>query len=271
MTQPQTVISHGEITSLLALIRGVRGLGIGIPTDVESELQIRKTSAGDGRLSQAAHTEAISQLYTVPAAGFNKALTAAADATARLRAEQELSAVIEAASVHRLRRAVAFATAGWELAVVGLLNEAVEDYQLNDHAVHLPNLGERGFTPLSISGSSGAALDAWRTAGALLQERWALYRRLAQFEGHTIGPDSELSTNLFTVAVLGSPGSWKQAVAAADTLATFAVNADSVKPWNPLSPFIVTALHGFPLRFSTCEDAARIRQSLQHPAAVAVS
>jgi hypothetical protein len=261
-----TVISHGEITQLTTLVRGVRGLGIGIPADVEAELEIRKGIAGDGRLSQQAHTEAISRLYSVPAKDFNKALTTAADATARLRAEQELAAVIEAASVHRLRRAVSFATADWEVAVVGLLNEVVERYQLNAHAGQLPNLAEPGFSALSISGAAGAALEAWRTAGPALHELWSLYRRLATFEGHEVGPDSEQSVNLFTVAVLGHPGTWNRANAAADRLAEFAANVDQVKSWQPLSPFIVTALHGYPLEFSTLEDAARIRQQIR-PAA----
>ena len=266
MSQPQTVVTHGEITSLMALVRGVRGVGIDIPTDVEAELEIRKTSAGDGRLSQRAHAEAISQLYSVPAKGFNKALTAAADATARIRAEQELAAVIEAASVHRLRRAVAFATTNWESAVVGLLNAVVDDFQLNDHAEHLPNLGDLGFSPLSISGAAGAALEAWRTAGPRLKELWSLYVRLANFEGQEIGPGRELSVNLSTAAILGNPGTWNRAVTAADMLAVFEVGGDSVKPWQPLSPFIVAPLSGFALEFSTLDDAARIRRAFQ-PAA----
>ena len=66
-----------------------------------------------------------------------------------------------------------------------------------------------------------------------------------------VGPDRELSVNLFTVAVLGNPGTWSRAQAAADRLAAFAAGTDWVKPWQPLSPFIVTALHGYPLEFAT--------------------
>jgi hypothetical protein len=267
MTEPQTVVTHGEITSLRNLISAVRGLGISIPSDVQAELEIHKGIAGEGRLSQRAHTEAIARLYSAPAKDFNKALTAAADATSRLRAEQELAAVIEAASVTRLGRAVSFAIAEWESAVVGLLNQTVEEFALNDHAEQLPNLAEFAFNPLSISAAAGAALEAWKKAGPLLQEGWSLYRRLAQFEGHTIGPDSELSTNLFTAAILGHPGTWKKAMAAADMLATFAASVDSVKSWQPLSPFIVTALTGYPLDFSTLENAARIRQAIRPAAA----
>jgi len=266
MSQPQTVVTQGEITSLTNLVRGIRGVGIDIPSDVEAELEIRKNSAGDGRLSQQAHAEAVSRLYSVPAKDFNDALDAAADATARLRAEQELAAVIEAASVHRLRRAVAFASPDWTSAVVVLLNEVVEDYRLNDHAEHLPNLGERGFNPLSMSGASGAALEAWRNAGLRLRELWSLYTRIAHFEGHEIGPSRELSVNLSTAAILGNPGTWNRAVTAADKLAVFEAGGDSVKLWQPLSPFIVAPLSGFALEFSTLDDAARIRRAIQ-PAA----
>ena len=78
-----------------------------------------------------------------------------------------------------------------------------------------------------------------------------------------VGPDRELSVNLFTVAVLGNPGTWSRAQAAADRLAAFAAGTESVKPWQPLSPFIVTALHGYPLEFATLEDAAAIRRRTQ--------
>jgi hypothetical protein len=249
------------------LVRAVRGLGIDIPADVEAELAIRKGIAGEGQQSKQAHTEAISRLYSVPAKDFNKALTAAAEATARLRAEQELAAVIEAASVHRLRRVVAVATPDWIAAVTSSLNEVVEAYQLNAHAGQLPKLTEPGFSVLSIGGAAGAALTAWRDAGPRLAELWSLYRRLATFEGHEVGPDSERSTNLFTVAVLGHPGTWSRAMAAADTLATFAHNVDQVKAWQPLSPHIVSALHGFPLEFSTLDEAGKRRQAIQSAAA----
>lgn len=263
MTAPN-VVNRGEVTSLTALVRAVRELGISIPSDVGAELKISTTLAGNGRASQQAYTEAIGKLYEVPAKDFDKALTAAADATARLRAEQDLTAVIEAASLTRLGRAVSFATAEWESAVVGSLNDVVEEFQLNVHAAQLPNLAELAFNPLSISADSAAALEAWRTAGPRLGELWSLFVRLANFEGHTIGPDSELSTNLFTVAILGNPGTWRRAEAAADMLATFAANADSVKTWQPLSPFIVTALSGgFPLEFSSLADAEHIRRGFQ--------
>jgi ferric-dicitrate binding protein FerR (iron transport regulator) len=146
---------------------------------------------------------------------------------------------------------------------VGLLNDVAQDFDLNRHASALPDIAEKGFSALNISGAAGAALEAWRGAGPRLHEAWTLFKRLATFEGHTIGPDRELSVNLFTVTTIGHRGTWRRAVAAADRLAAFAVGGDSVKPWQPLSPFIVTALHSFPLEFSTLEDAARIRRRIQ--------
>lgn len=262
MTQP-TVITHGEITSLRNLISAVRELGIGIPGDVQAELEIRKRVEGDGQVSQRAHTESIARLYSAPAEDFDKALSAAADAAARLRAEQELTSVIEAASVHRLSRAVLSATPDWMSEATRFLNQVVSDYQLNEHAEHLPDLADPGFSALSISGAAGSALEAWRTAGPLLGQGWELYRRIATFEGHTIGPDSELSVNLFTTAVLGNPGSWGRAQAAAHTLAEFSYNVDPVKPWRTLAPHITCALHGFELNFSTLADAERIRRNFQ--------
>lgn len=163
---------------------------------------------------------------------------------------------------------MSIASAHFESAVVDQFNAIVEDFQLAEHASNLPDMAQKGFNVMSISGAAGSAIEAWRTALPELRPRWDLYRQLANLEGQLIGPAGadDLSTNLYTAAVLGTPGSWNQALGAAQRMAEIAAGADSAKPWFPLSPFIIPALQGYLLHLSTSDDAARIRRAIQ-PAA----
>lgn len=268
MTQPQTVVSHGEITALTNVIRGARDLSIKIPAEVDAELKVYRSTQEHDRTAQQEQTEAISRLYHVPASEFDAALVDAADATSRLTAKRELSATLVAAATHRLRRVVSIASAHFEAAVVDQFNAIVEDFQLVEHASNLPDMAQTGFNVMSISGAAGSAIEAWRSALPELSPRWHLYRKLAELEGQLIGPAGvdDLSTNLYTAAVLGTPGSWSQASAAAERMAAIAAGADSQKAWAPLMPFALPALHGYQLRLSTSDEAARIRRQIQ-PAA----
>jgi hypothetical protein len=101
-----------------------------------------------------------------------------------------------------------------------------------------------------------------------LHPLWSAYRKLARFHGYSLGPvdAGDRSTNLFTACVLGDPGSFGAADAAATTLASIAFGGDSVMAYAPIAPFVLPALIGYELRLSTLAGAAAIRQRIQ-PAA----
>ena len=72
-------------------------------------------------------------------------------------------------------------------------------------------------------------------------------------------PPSILSTS----CVLGDPGSFGAADAAATRLAAISFGGDSVKAYAPIAPFVVPALVGYRLHLSTLDDAAAIRLRVQ--------
>ena len=134
---------------------------------------------------------------------------------------------------------------------------------LTDTAPNLPDIAAKGFSALSVTAPQGAALDVWRSAGPALTKLFGLYQRLSALEGVEVGGGSELSDGLNTVFALGEPKSWNQALKAADEIAVFTANADSVKPWRSLFPVIIPALVGYPLELGAIEEAGQRRKAVQ--------
>lgn len=151
--------------------------------------------------------------------------------------------------------------------MVERFNEVVDHFELNEVARDLPNFGDpKSVNILSLGRQQGHAVDRWGTATAdHLRPLWSAYQRLAAFHGHLLGPldDSDRSTNLTTSCVLGDPGSFGAADAAATRLAAISFGGDSVKAYAPIAPFVVPALVGYRLHLSTLDDAAAIRLRVQ--------
>ena len=152
-------------------------------------------------------------------------------------------------------------------AMVERFNEVVDHFELNEVARDLPNFGDlKSVNILSLGRQQGHAVDRWRTATAdHLRPLWSAYQKLAAFHGHLLGPldDSDRSTNLTTSCVLGDPGSFGAADAAATRLAAISFGGDSVKAYAPIAPFVVPAMVGYQLHLSTLDDAAAIRRRVQ--------
>jgi hypothetical protein len=264
VNQP-TIVSHGELTSLTNIIRDARALSIKIPAEVYAELRVYRSIEANNRDAQREQDEAISGLYQVPASDFDAALDDAAGTVSRLTVKRELSPTLVAVAAHRLGRVVSIASAGFEAAVVDQFNKIAEDFQLAEHASNLPDLAQTGFNVMSVSGAAGSAIEAWRAALPDLGQRWHLYRNLAELEGQLLGPAGadDLATNLYTAAVLGTPGSWNQALAAAECMAAMSAGADSERPWAPLGLFALPSRYGYELSLSTSGEATRIRRAIQ--------
>ncbi len=251
------------------MIGALREIDAAIPADVEQELAIQRRIA-DGLNVQQAASAAAAKLGSVDAKHFDQAVDDALDALARHQARAALQPALEQAAANRLSSAVAVATPAWIEATVAAFNSTVDSAALNQHGPNLPDIAAKGFSAINITAPQGAALDAFRTSGATLGKLWSLLVRLAKLEGVELGAGRELSDNLNTVFVL-SPMSWKTALRAADELAVFASGADSVKPWQSLSPWVIPALIGSRLELCTLDQAAKRRQAAQRPSGAAVA
>jgi hypothetical protein len=261
-----------EATNLTNLIRDARAFGLDVPKSVSDEQALYRRLAGDPLDSQRALVEAQTALAAAPVNKIDAALRGLADATVLAGAAQTVNDSVKHIALQRLRNAVYDQLRGWEAETVAKFNLVVKDYRLNDVAGDLPNLAEL-VSPIDLSRTQNHALQQWRDAADQLHPLWSLYTKVAHIEGHEVGPSGadDLSTNLSLAARLGQPGSFSVAQGAAGIFASISAGTSASRRYGRLAPFCVTAICGYPLQLSTSDDAARIRQAIQHPAAAAVS
>ena len=262
-------VNHAGASSS-SLVADVRRLGIEIPEEINAETQRYRLAL---KVQDRAQEEYDAALFSFQAAQEDDTLDAEralVDAAARLRLIRDgLDMTIINVAGTRLDHRVYDAILTWEPEVVRGFNEIVEHYELNRVAPNLPDFGDPGtFSVLSLSTQQGDAVERWRAAADALRPLWTVYVKLATIRGYEIGPLSvdHMSSNLFTACVLGDPGSYRGAAAAAERFASVAGGSTAARAYAPIMPFVAPALGGYDLRLSTIRGAEAIRRRIQ-PAA----
>lgn len=267
MTNP-TVVSHGEVTSLKAIVRDAANLGIDVPAAVADELELSRRLTEQDALKvqhdlQAAHAA----LQSAPVSKVDVALKALTDASLRSLAASALTDTLHGVALSRLRNAVYDELHSFEAQAVELFNAAVERHGLNEVAESLPDL-TTVVSPIDLSAPQAHAVQVWRDGVAELHPAFGLYRKIAQINGDDVGPGGadSVGTNLLLACRLGNPGRFAVADSAAVAFAAIGGGSDAARRYGQLAPFVVPAICGYELRLSTSDDALKIRRAIQ-PAA----
>ena len=251
-----------------SLVSIIRELNIEVPQAVTAAVQSYRESMKAREHAHREYDSAFSDLQFVELDKMDDARQRVVDAWVRLSATTEVETAFTNAAGRRLNNEVFDTSAKWEAAVVERFNEIVHNYELNKVAADLPNFGDpKSFNVLSLTRQQGHAVDRWRTTVAdYLGPLWSAYQRLAHFHGHEVGPVHDatgIAINLFTACVLGDPGTWGRALAAAGTLTKVAAGVDSVNAYAPIAPFVVPALAGYNLHLHTTRAATAVRSRVQ--------
>jgi hypothetical protein len=258
---------HPEGVRLLGLASAVRKLGIGVPKTVSDELAIYKELLKSRTTAQNEYDNAVRELRTIDPARFNEAKAEViAKSHAAFAVANGIDGVLIDTAARRLHNAIYDAIGEWEAETVAQFNETVARHRLNEQAESLPDFAnQRAFNAFDMGEAQGRAARSWREAAAELHPIWHTYTRIAAYHGHDIGPSdpNEMSINMFTACVLGDPGSFARCQSAAHELARIAAGVDHSRPYTAISPYVVTAITGYPLRLSTLQDAAAIRARIQ--------
>lgn len=267
MTTTFNLPRRSDENSTLQLIQSVRQLGIEIPKPVEDERALYRETKQEAAAASAALQSASAGLGTVSVADFAAAKDELITASGRAFAiDNGLGDALLNVVGQRLIRATYGALADWESEAVKLFNAIVSEYRLNEVAGDLPDLADQNnSTVLRLGRAQGEAVQQWRDAAEKLYPVWDVYSRIAQIEGHEmtgVTADSR-STGLMLACRLGNPGRFSVADGVATTFVSIGVGADSVRPWGPLMPFVVPAIHRYELHLSTSDRAAAIRASIQ--------
>ncbi|AWT52586.1 hypothetical protein [Mycolicibacterium smegmatis] len=260
-----TVFDEGN--SLTSIVNGVDALGIAVSEPVLGETRLYQRLRSARKTAETAYEDALSRLRLAPLEDFDTAQEDLIAASLSMSAiSQGVDRALLRASTHRLQAAVYDSLHTWEAEIVERFNEVVSQYNLNELAGHLPNFSDpASINVLSLTQAQGAAIDAWRAAVNELRPLWRLYRHMARFNGHTIGPAdvNDLSANLFTACVLGNPGSFGRADTAATIMASAVFGSDATTRYAQLLPFVIPTMSGYDLHLSTADDASAIRRSIQ--------
>jgi len=267
MTTPFNLPRRSDENSTLQLIQSVRQLGIEIPKSVEDERSLYRETKQEAAAASAALQSASAKLSTVSVADFAAAKDELITASGRAFAiDNGLGDALLNVVGQRLIRAAYGALSDWEAEAVKIFNSIVREFRLNEVAGDLPDLADRNNSSvLRLGRTQGEAVQQWRDAAELLHPVWDVYSRIAQIEGHEmtgVTADNR-STGLMLACRLGNPGQFSVADCVATTFVSIGVGADSVRSWGPLMPFVVPAIHDYPLRLNTSGQAAAIRASIQ--------
>jgi hypothetical protein len=250
-----------------SLVSTIRQLNIEVPEAVTAALNSYRGSMKVREHAQREYDSAFSDLQFVELDKMDGARQRVVDAWVRLSATTEVETAFTNAAGRRLNHQVFDITPEWESAVVERFNETVDYYELNRVSGDLPNFNDpRSFNVLSLTKQQGHAADRWREAADHLHPLWSAYRRLAGMRDHEIGPVSanDRSINLFTACVLGDPGSFGRADAAATRFASIEFGSTSAGAYAAINPFVVPALVGYNLKLHTLQTAATVRSRVQN-------
>lgn len=263
------VFSQG--VSNLRLLGRIRSVGIDVPPEVNAESKLYQ----DVRLKQThlqrARSLAASNLLAVSTDEFDAAQAAFSEAVAKERTFTAIQGELLRMSEQRLSGAISRYAYTWEREVVNRFNQVVDEFDLNQAARNLPNLADtQNTTIMRIDREQGEAVQTWRNAVWRLHPLWEAYTHLAVWRGleaPSVVTAETRSVGILTACRLGDPGSFETADGVTTSLVEAHARTQGVAGWDSLLPFIIPAIHGYPLHLNTNSDATRIRNRIQFGAA----
>lgn len=246
------------------LIRDLRGVGIEIPVDLESELNLYRSVQDTDRVARIALQDAQSNLSSCSPDEWDDAVAALSTAlTSSWNLNNGLTSNLLQTATDRLVRTTYHYTSHWSAEIVLKLNALVESTEWNRHVRNIPTF-DRKVRVLSITRSQATAVAACREAVDAFNPLWKVLVQLGNLDGHEIGVGraEDFSRNAHLFYVL-SDGDWSQAQSAAVAMAGAAFGSDTASEYAELLPFVFPGLVGADLNFATPSRASERRRNRQ--------
>ncbi len=246
------------------LIRDLRGVGIEIPVDLESELNLYRSVQDTDRVARVALQDAQSNLSSCSPDEWDDAVAALSTAlTSSRNLNNGLTSNLLQTATDRLVRTTYHYTSHWSGEIVAKLNTLVASTEWNRHVRNIPAFDQK-VRALSITRSQATAVAACLEAADAFNPLWNVLVRLGNLNGHEIGvgraEDFSNNANLFYML---SDGDWVQAHGAAARMAGSAFKSEAAMEYTELLPFIFPGLVGADLNFATPSRALQRRSNRQ--------
>lgn len=246
------------------LVRDLRSIGIEIPVELESELNLYRSVQDTDRAATVAIQDAQSNLSTCSPDEWDEAAQRLSAAlTTSWNLNNGLTSNLLQTTTDRLVRTTYHYTSHWSAEIVLKLNALVESTEWNRHVRNIPTF-DRKVRVLSITRSQATAVAACREAVDAFNPLWNVLVRLGNLDGHEIGVGraEDFSKNAHLFYVL-SDGDWSQAQSAAVAMAGAAFGSDTASEYAELLPFVFPGLVGADLDFATPNRASERRRNRQ--------
>lgn len=246
------------------LVRDLRSIGIEIPVELESELNLYRSVQDTDRAATVAIQDAQSNLSTCSPDEWDEAAQRLSAAlTTSWNLNNGLTSNLLQTATDRLLRITYHYMAHWSGEIVSKLNVLVASTEWNKHVRNIPTF-DRKVRVLSITSAQAAAVGACREAADAFRPLWDVLVRLGNLNGHEIGvaraEDFSTNANLFYML---SDGDWGQAQGAAVAMAGAAFGSDTASEYAELIPFVFPGLVGADLDFATPNRASERRRNRQ--------